>query len=146
VLKKYADTEELVQHIPEIKAPTLLMWGEKDRWVPSTLIERWQHDLPQLELKTYPEAGHIPMEEYPEETARDAFAFLADGAEPPDSTADSRDSAQESTAKAKAKPSLEDPEAGDSESSGGESKEADEAEAPAPAKASHNASLFDSEE
>jgi pimeloyl-ACP methyl ester carboxylesterase len=146
VLKKYADTEELVQHIPEIKAPTLLMWGEKDRWVPSTLIERWQHDLPQLELKTYPEAGHIPMEEYPEETARDAFAFLADGAELPDGAADSRDSAQESTPKAKAKPTLDDPEAGDSDTSGGEAQEADEAAAPAPAKASHNASLFDSEE
>jgi pimeloyl-ACP methyl ester carboxylesterase len=146
VLRKYADTEELVEHIPEIKSPTLLMWGEKDRWVPPVLIERWQHDLPDLEVKTYPEAGHIPMEEYPEETARDAYAFLADGAEAPD---DTRDSPQESAPRAKAKPSVQDPEAGDSSSSGGEdgwATEDAENTPSAPAKPSHNASLFDSEE
>jgi pimeloyl-ACP methyl ester carboxylesterase len=145
VLKKYADTEELVQHIPEIKAPTLLMWGEKDRWVPPRLIERWQHDLPELEVKTYPEAGHIPMEEYPEETARDAYAFLADGAEPPDPSSE-RDSAQDGAPKAKAQPAFEDPEAGDTDSSGGEVAQDAEVAAPVQTKPSHNASLFDSEE
>ena len=78
VLKKYAQTEELVRHIPEIQAKTMVMWGEKDRWVPVELLQRWQHDLPGIEVKTYPEGGHIPMEEFPEETARDAFAFLSD--------------------------------------------------------------------
>jgi len=144
VLKKYADTEELVQHIPEIKSPTLLMWGEKDRWVPPALIERWQHDLPELEVKTYPEAGHIPMEEYPEETARDAYAFLADGAEMPEpaESADSQGSTQDSAAKSKAKPSLGDAEQGDTGSSGGDNEAAQEA----PAKPANKASLFDSDE
>lgn len=81
VLKKYSATEELVRHIPEIQAKTMLMWGEKDRWVPVELVQRWQHDLPGIEIKTYPEGGHIPMEEFPEETARDAFAFLSDDVE-----------------------------------------------------------------
>lgn len=63
-------------HIRKLRAPTLLMWGGKDRWVPPRLIESWQRDLPHLELKLYPSAGHIPMEELPVETARDAKEFL----------------------------------------------------------------------
>lgn len=87
-LKKYSTDDTLAQTIPNIKAPTLLMWGESDRWVPIALIERWQHDLPTIQVKTYPGAGHVPMEELPDETAADAFAFLTgaaleDGAEVP---------------------------------------------------------------
>jgi pimeloyl-ACP methyl ester carboxylesterase len=82
VLEQYAESEELVARIPEIKAKTLLMWGEKDRWAPPALIERWKHDLPELEVRTYPEGGHFPMEEIGEETARDAYAFLGDSVEP----------------------------------------------------------------
>ncbi|MET0286314.1 MAG: alpha/beta hydrolase [Polyangiales bacterium] len=104
VLEKYADTEELVQHIPEIKSRTLLMWGEKDRWVPPELVERWRHDLPDIEVRMYPEGGHIPMEEIGEETARDAYGFLTDGAEPPD---------EEEQGAAKAKVVADDPEAGE---------------------------------
>lgn len=87
-LKKYSSDDTLAQNIPNIKAPTLLMWGENDRWAPLALIERWQQDLPTIQVKTYPGAGHVPMEELPDETAADAFAFLTgvaleDGAEVP---------------------------------------------------------------
>ncbi len=67
------------QHIPKIKAPTLLMWGQKDRWIPPALVERWKQDLPGIQVKLYPNAGHIPMEEIPHETAEDAHAFLSGG-------------------------------------------------------------------
>jgi pimeloyl-ACP methyl ester carboxylesterase len=149
VLRKYADTEELVQHIPEIKAKTLLMWGEKDRWVPPALIERWQHDLPEIEVKTYPEAGHIPMEEYPEETARDAFAFLADGVELEEPS--EADAPAPAPKKAVAPAPTGD---GEAETSGGDDSadegSADEqAPAPAPAKTEKkpapDMSMFDSE-
>jgi pimeloyl-ACP methyl ester carboxylesterase len=121
VLEKYADTEELVQHIPEIKAKTMLMWGEKDRWVPPELIERWKHDMPEVEVRTYPEGGHIPMEEIGEETARDAYAFLADGAEPVSDEAEAKASADPEageTAGPSAKPAAK-PEPSE-DSSGGE--------------------------
>lgn len=65
------------QHIGKIQAPTLLMWGERDRWIPPALVERWKQDLPQVEVKLYPGAGHVPMEEIPEPTAADAHAFLS---------------------------------------------------------------------
>lgn len=59
-----------------IKAPTLLMWGERDKWVPPRLAERWRQDIPNAFVKIYPTAGHMPMEEIPEITVRDAEAFL----------------------------------------------------------------------
>jgi pimeloyl-ACP methyl ester carboxylesterase len=139
VLRKYAKTEELVQHIPEIKSPTLLMWGEKDRWVPPKLIERWQHDLPEIEVKTYAEAGHIPMEEYPEETARDAFTFLTDGTEASE-PAEVAAGPAKTVAEPTPHPQLDEPEEG---SSGGEADN-DEQEETA-AKPAARPSLFDDE-
>lgn len=101
VLDKYAESDELARHIPEIKAKTMLMWGEKDRWTPPELIERWRSALPELDVRTYPEGGHVPMEEIGEETARDAYAFLTDGAEPPSSEDDADDDDTKATPVAK---------------------------------------------
>ena len=65
------------QHIGKIAAPTLLMWGQRDRWIPVSLVDRWKQDLPSVKVKLYPGAGHVPMEEIPEETSVDAHAFLS---------------------------------------------------------------------
>jgi len=59
-----------------ITAPTLLMWGEKDIWVPATLSEQWLANISGSTLITYPDAGHVPMEEIPERTLQDALAFI----------------------------------------------------------------------
>lgn len=75
-LKKYSTNTEICKAIPKIKAPTFLMHGEVDRWVPPELTERWRQDLPGIKIKLYPTAGHIPMEELPDETVADAFEFL----------------------------------------------------------------------
>lgn len=78
-LKKYSTNDEICKAIPRIKAPTFLMHGEVDRWVPPELTERWRQDLPGIKIKLYPTAGHIPMEELPDETVADAYAFLSGG-------------------------------------------------------------------
>jgi hypothetical protein len=57
------------------------MWGDRDRWVPPSLIEAWRRDLPRAAVKIYPGVGHIPMEEIPELTAWDAHEFLTAGGE-----------------------------------------------------------------
>ncbi|WP_303290679.1 alpha/beta hydrolase [Marinobacter sp. SS5-14b] len=62
-----------------ITAETLLMWGEDDAWVPLALSEKWMADIPQAKLVVYPTVGHIPMEELPEETVKDAALFLRRG-------------------------------------------------------------------
>jgi pimeloyl-ACP methyl ester carboxylesterase len=79
-LRAYKDDFELSKYIQRVRAPTLLMWGERDRWVPIGLLSAWRRDLPSAKVVTYPEAGHFPMEELPEQTARDVHAFLSDGA------------------------------------------------------------------
>jgi pimeloyl-ACP methyl ester carboxylesterase len=76
-LKELSKDGLLSKQINKVKCPTLLMWGDKDRWVPPKLIEEWKRDLRDVEVKVYQGAGHIPMEEQPVETARDAHAFLS---------------------------------------------------------------------
>ncbi len=62
--------------IPEIRQPALILWGEEDLWIPVRFAHRFHADLPNSELIIYPEVGHVPMEEIPVRTARDARAFL----------------------------------------------------------------------
>jgi len=75
-IREFAKSTQIAPVVQKIQTPTLLMWGEKDRWVPPRLIENWKRDVKQLEVKVYPGAGHVPMEEFPELTARDAKEFL----------------------------------------------------------------------
>ncbi|WP_299253044.1 alpha/beta hydrolase [uncultured Cytophaga sp.] len=64
------------QKLKTIETPALLMWGEKDKWIDLKQAKRFNKDLPHSELIVYPGVGHIPMEELPIETARDAKRFL----------------------------------------------------------------------
>jgi pimeloyl-ACP methyl ester carboxylesterase len=59
-----------------ITAPTLLMWGEKDIWVPPELSALWLANISGSTLITYPDAGHVPMEEIPQQTLQDALNFI----------------------------------------------------------------------
>lgn len=60
-----------------IKAPTLIMWGKKDAWIPLDVMERFKKDMPHARVILYDGAGHIPMEEIPDITAKDADEFLS---------------------------------------------------------------------
>lgn len=59
-----------------IKQPTLILWGGKDTWIPPDNAAKFAKTLPNAEVIIYPEAGHIPMEEIPRETAADVLTFL----------------------------------------------------------------------
>jgi pimeloyl-ACP methyl ester carboxylesterase len=76
VLRKYNAEDSMAKYVPQVKVPTLLMWGGKDRWVPPALIDKWKRDVEGLQVKIYAEGGHISMEEFPDETAADADAFM----------------------------------------------------------------------
>ena len=60
-----------------IKVPTLIMWGKEDVWIPLSVMERFKKDIPHARVIVYDGAGHIPMEEIPEITAKDADDFLS---------------------------------------------------------------------
>src|SRR5205085_5436878 len=43
-----------------ISAPTLVVWGERDRLVPARLARRWQAAIPGARLAMIPRARHVP--------------------------------------------------------------------------------------
>jgi len=75
--KHFNGHPEVTTKMKTLKMPTLIMWGEDDAWVPVSHVENWKRDLPQAEAIIYKNAGHIPMEEYPEQTSLDADKFLS---------------------------------------------------------------------
>ncbi len=60
-----------------IRAPTLLVWGERDRLVPLRVAEEWQAQLPHSRFVQLP-CGHVPMWEAPDELAVSLLGFLGD--------------------------------------------------------------------
>lgn len=63
-------------HLRNLQVPTLIIWGEDDRWLSVQNAYRFHEDIPYSELIIYQHVGHIPMEEVPETTARDLRIFL----------------------------------------------------------------------
>lgn len=84
---------ELSRQIVRVRCPTLLMWGQEDRWLPLEQLAYWKRDLPAARVKVYPGVGHVPMAEVPELTALDAHAFLSGGTQASWDEAALRDSA-----------------------------------------------------
>lgn len=71
------DPTQISAGLGSIHAPTLIIQGERDR-----VIYRWQADLfkkliPNSKLVVMPRCGHLPAEEWPEETAGEILSFLA---------------------------------------------------------------------
>ena len=69
------DRRDLAAELPSIDAPTLLVWGERDRLVPSRLAQEWQRLIPQARLVLL-RCGHVPMLEAPTELAATIHSFL----------------------------------------------------------------------
>ncbi len=62
--------------LSRLTAPTLILWGEQDAWIPVADAYRFNDILPNSQLLIYPDAGHVPMEEWPVRTAQDVRGFL----------------------------------------------------------------------
>lgn len=69
--------DSLWQQIRRINQPTLLLWGQHDNLIPLDVAQRFHDDLPNDTLIVYPNAGHVPMEEIPQQTARDYRAWAS---------------------------------------------------------------------
>lgn len=68
--------EDQSEKIKTLKQPTLIMWGEKDLLIPVENAQKFATDLPNAKLVIYPELGHVPMEENPQETVKAVKEFL----------------------------------------------------------------------
>jgi pimeloyl-ACP methyl ester carboxylesterase len=68
------------ERLQALKMPTLILWGSKDAWIPVETARLFHEHIPGSTLKIYEGAGHVPMEEIPDESAADVRAFLAPSA------------------------------------------------------------------
>jgi pimeloyl-ACP methyl ester carboxylesterase len=64
--------------VRQVHAPTLVLWGRYDRWIPVRDAERFAADIAGSRVVLL-EAGHMPQEERPAETAALIAGFLAEG-------------------------------------------------------------------
>lgn len=61
-----------------IAAPTLVIWGADDRWIPPADADRFVAAIPGSRKVVIPACGHVPQEEKPAEVARLIAEFLAE--------------------------------------------------------------------
>ena len=60
-----------------IHVPTLIIWGEKDRYLDIRLIDQLEPLLTSLTIQRFPDASHWVIAEYPERVSRAIIGFLA---------------------------------------------------------------------
>ena len=66
----------LEPELPKIQAPTLLLWGDKDRVLDVSSLDVMKPLIPHASKVVMKDCGHAPMIEQPAETARHYQAFL----------------------------------------------------------------------
>ncbi len=71
---RYEDARDLAG----MKIPTLLLWGDRDALFAREDQDRLVAAIPHATLKIYPDIGHCPNWECPEQVAADLHAFIAE--------------------------------------------------------------------
>lgn len=66
-----------VVRLQSIKAPTLLIWGEKDAFIPVGNAQDYLKAMPQARLVTLPGVGHVLHEEAPQASVQAVLDFLS---------------------------------------------------------------------
>jgi pimeloyl-ACP methyl ester carboxylesterase len=62
--------------IRTIQTPTLVLAGEQDKIIPVEQSRSLAAAIPGAKLITYPQGGHVPMEQLPDQSAADFKAFV----------------------------------------------------------------------
>ena len=76
-LRMQLDRDEHLAHLAKsIQAPTLLIWGEEDTFVPPVNAKSFSNRIKVTETVLLPNVGHIPMLEAPEKTVQAIEKFL----------------------------------------------------------------------
>lgn len=70
------DLQALEPFLPQIVAPTLVIWGRHDRLVPRHIVRHVLRRVPHARLLVYAACGHCPQEEQPERFIADTRGFL----------------------------------------------------------------------
>lgn len=71
--------DTLVGHLGGLQTPTLVLWGDADRWIPVGDGVRLARELPRGAFVVVPRTGHAAPEESPDEVNRLLLEFLKEG-------------------------------------------------------------------
>jgi pimeloyl-ACP methyl ester carboxylesterase len=69
-------TDEFQEKFDEINAPTLILWGEEDQWIPCEQAYLLQSKIKGSKLVTVPDSGHLVIEENPAALAAEIRLFF----------------------------------------------------------------------
>lgn len=69
-------TDEIQPLYSSITAPTLILWGREDNWIPLERGEELQRLIPEAGLEVVDDAGHLVIEERPEDLLSRIMAFI----------------------------------------------------------------------
>jgi pimeloyl-ACP methyl ester carboxylesterase len=78
-LVRYREGDLRSEQVQQITTPALLIYGEKDRIVSLNVGKKLKKDLPNAELLTYPDTGHLFTDEIPEKLAEQIRRFALEG-------------------------------------------------------------------
>ncbi len=66
----------LSKRLHRLRAETLLLWGDSDRFIPPLYADRWVELVPHAAMATIAEAGHLAPDEQPAAVAEAITRFL----------------------------------------------------------------------
>lgn len=72
------DAFSLEKDLPKIKAPALILWGDKDRIIDVSSVSVFERGLAKHETVIIKDCGHVPIVEKPHQTANAYLSFLKD--------------------------------------------------------------------
>ena len=75
-IAKSAIRHNMSEELPNIKTPTLLIWGENDLVTPPEVAHEFKSLLPNSKLEWIKKCGHAPMMEHPNEFNKILFNWL----------------------------------------------------------------------
>lgn len=78
-LDPFGQREVLLDELPRLTMPTLVVWGERDRILPVSQARAALARLPNGSLEIIPDCGHLPQVEWPDRFVRALDGFLGDG-------------------------------------------------------------------
>lgn len=71
------DEDGMSARLGEIRAPTLILWGSRDRWILPAYAQRFHAAIAGSQLVVLDGLGHVPMEEDPARSVAAVRRFLA---------------------------------------------------------------------
>jgi pimeloyl-ACP methyl ester carboxylesterase len=86
-LRKDLTSYHLFDEVHRLTMPTLVIYGGRDRLLPTKLVPQWATKLPAGELEVIERCGHMPIIEKPEQVVARMKAFLARTSAAPTATA-----------------------------------------------------------